>query len=793
MKLSRRWFLTGASSLALMTQADAGLRLHGSGVSGVQTAGKVQAGIAPLVGGAIDYPFIDILRAAPEVWQAFLSPTQDPYQFISANGYPNAMVAGTSEWRLINNAARLPASDPINGNFVLDWTGGPATIDVVFAGVSQTLISTTSQPSSAGRIVYNVTSGSIPVGGQITAQINITTCTGQITQVRCYPLANQSLLATQQWDPTFLNFYKVWGRVRFMDWFQTNSNIQIKWAHRTLPTQFSQAGWNINTLFYCGASSKSKGDYTTLNRCPSQADGTAGNPTSWVNGQMIQTYLPPGTAPVAVNVQSVSLGATTTINATAHGFVNGDIVQFTNGTGGGSGTLGTNQQLGSGAPVFTVSGATTNTFNLSGINSSTWNGTSSGSCYYAIRVSDGFLPEKPVAGGDGNVLFSGVVLDGQPATFIYDSTFDRLLYSLAPNGAGQGTPIGMAIETLVDLANNLGPLVQPWFFIPHGADDDYVTNMLTYIKNNLNSSITFVLELSNEVWNIAAGFIQTQNYGSKGALMWPSTASDSNMATFSYYGFRVRDVMKIATTIFSGQMNRIVRVMGEWATTAVAPPAVNVYLTARHECPLNGYLSGDFPINYCDVMSYATYYNTDFTVDAQQVWNVVYSGNPTAIATGLAYMDSKMRSDASGDGSLLYFTGQTTGAPFSNTSGQNFNWKSLANNYGVGITNYEGGSNNTVFGGTPTITNNPPPSAPGTPITANDVVNFYETYQFSSLFAQFTTDATQAFFSAGGLFPAQFTVVNGAFSGGSPFCMLQPTIDAPATPVYLAWRTLNGR
>jgi hypothetical protein len=788
LKLSRRDFIHAGCTAGLISLAPsiAEARFPRGAAAPAVVAGLTQAGLSAIFGGSHDYPTIDILRVTGQTWQAFLSPSADPYQYLSSNGYPNAIPAGATQWRLINNAARLPASDPVNGNFVIDWTGGPATIDVVF-NVNQTLISTTAVPSSAGRIVYNVTSGVVPVGGQILAQVNITTCTGQITRVRCFPLAKEALLATQQWDQTFLDFYKVYGRVRFMDWFQTNSNAQIKWAHRTLPTQFSQAGWNINTLFYCGLSTKSNGDYTTLNRCPSQADGTAGNPTSWVHGQMIQTNIP--TAPVEVAVQSVTLGATTTINANSHGFSNGNLVQFITGTGGGSGVGATNQMLGIGAPVFTVSGVTANSFNLSGINSSTWNGTSGGAVYHAIRVSDGFLPMKPVAGGDGSVLFSGVIRSGYPATFVYDEDFDRLLFSTAPNGAGEGIPLGMAFETQVDLANKLGPLVQPWFCLPHGADDDYATACLTYIRDNLDPTITFCFELSNEVWNIAAGFIQSQNYAEKGKLRWPA-ATDSFDAMYSYYGYRVRAVMAIAATVFSGQMHRIIRIMGEHATDALV--GVNPYLTARHRCSLEGYLSGDWPVNYCDQLAYATYYNFEQTVDAQQVWNIVY-GDSGERAIGLANFDSRMRSESAGQGSLNYYIGQTTGAPFSNTSGQNFNWNAQAVAYGKTFSAYEGGPNNLQVGGVPAITNNPPPSAPGTPITSADVALAYKAYQFSALFAQFTTDATLAFISAGVVFPAQYCVVNGEWSGGNPFALKEPTIDAADTPVYTAWRVLNGR
>jgi len=68
-------------------------------------------------------------------------------------------------------------------------------------------------------------------------------------------------------------------------------------------------------------------------------------------------------------------------------------------------------------------------------------------------------------------------------------------------------------EVLVDLANQLN--IDPWFNIPHRADltkdinsgENFVYELSSYVKTNLNKNLTPYYELGNEVWN--SKFINT--------------------------------------------------------------------------------------------------------------------------------------------------------------------------------------------------------------------------------------------------------------------------------------------
>ena len=72
-------------------------------------------------------------------------------------------------------------------------------------------------------------------------------------------------------------------------------------------------------------------------------------------------------------------------------------------------------------------------------------------------------------------------------------------------GASAITPLaerygrGVPIEVLITLANTLKS--DPWFTIPHSADDDYVTQLAQLVKEKLSPDLKPYIEYSNETWN----------------------------------------------------------------------------------------------------------------------------------------------------------------------------------------------------------------------------------------------------------------------------------------------------
>lgn len=62
---------------------------------------------------------------------------------------------------------------------------------------------------------------------------------------------------------------------------------------------------------------------------------------------------------------------------------------------------------------------------------------------------------------------------------------------------GRGVPLSL----MVDLANSVG--ADPWFNMPHQADDDYVRRYAEYVRDRLDPALKAHVEYSNEVWNEA--------------------------------------------------------------------------------------------------------------------------------------------------------------------------------------------------------------------------------------------------------------------------------------------------
>jgi hypothetical protein len=58
---------------------------------------------------------------------------------------------------------------------------------------------------------------------------------------------------------------------------------------------------------------------------------------------------------------------------------------------------------------------------------------------------------------------------------------------------------GVPIEVMIDLANQRG--ANPWFCMPHLADDDYVRQFARLVKERLRPESKVYVEYSNEVWN----------------------------------------------------------------------------------------------------------------------------------------------------------------------------------------------------------------------------------------------------------------------------------------------------
>jgi hypothetical protein len=120
---------------------------------------------------------------------------------------------------------------------------------------------------------------------------------------------------------------------------------------------------------------------------------------------------------------------------------------------------------------------------------------------------------------------------------------------------------GVPISWLVDLANRLH--VDPWFNVPHLADDAYVQGIATYVRDHLKPELRAHVEYSNEVWN---SMFDQHRYAEQRGLEL-GLASDGFTAGLHFYAQRATEVFRIWENTF-GNPARIVRVLAAQAANS---------------------------------------------------------------------------------------------------------------------------------------------------------------------------------------------------------------------------------
>ena len=128
------------------------------------------------------------------------------------------------------------------------------------------------------------------------------------------------------------------------------------------------------------------------------------------------------------------------------------------------------------------------------------------------------------------------------------------------NGGGGQFANGISVEHMVQLANELD--ADPWFNMPHMADDTFVRNFATYVRENLEPGLTAYVEWSNEIWNSAPGF--ESYFWIADQIRLPE---NSGLTHWQFAGREAARDMNVWSDVFAGQTDRIVRVAAGQATT----------------------------------------------------------------------------------------------------------------------------------------------------------------------------------------------------------------------------------
>ncbi|MBK8473548.1 MAG: hypothetical protein IPL33_16135 [Sphingobacteriales bacterium] len=115
------------------------------------------------------------------------------------------------------------------------------------------------------------------------------------------------------------------------------------------------------------------------------------------------------------------------------------------------------------------------------------------------------------------------------------------------------TPYGVPYETMIQLANQTQKDV--WICVPHAADDNYVTQMATLFRDQLNPNLTVYLEYSNEVWN---WIFDQAHYNEENR--------PSNLNYARAYAEKAQRIFRIWHNVYGAQKNRVKRVLGMQVT-----------------------------------------------------------------------------------------------------------------------------------------------------------------------------------------------------------------------------------
>ena len=112
---------------------------------------------------------------------------------------------------------------------------------------------------------------------------------------------------------------------------------------------------------------------------------------------------------------------------------------------------------------------------------------------------------------------------------------------------------GVPVEVMVDLANEIG--ADPWFTLPHMADDAYALAFAQAVRDGLDPRRHVYAEWSNEVWNW--GFTQAHWAAEQATARWGET--DDGWMQFA--GLRAAQVADIWAGVYADAPDRLTRVL----------------------------------------------------------------------------------------------------------------------------------------------------------------------------------------------------------------------------------------
>lgn len=132
----------------------------------------------------------------------------------------------------------------------------------------------------------------------------------------------------------------------------------------------------------------------------------------------------------------------------------------------------------------------------------------------------------------------------------------------------------MPLEVMAELANRVD--ADPWFTMPHRADDDYLTQFALAVKRWLRPDLAVYVEYSNEVWN--GQFQQGAYVEAQGTAAYGNQGSGFDRR-LNWHGQRTAQMCDLWKAAFGDQAHRVICVLGAQAANAYTQ-------TQAADCPL---------------------------------------------------------------------------------------------------------------------------------------------------------------------------------------------------------------
>ena len=197
---------------------------------------------------------------------------------------------------------------------------------------------------------------------------------------------------------------------------------------------------------------------------------------------------------------------------------------------------------------------------------------------------------------------------------INGSTLTRWSDRTTP-GMNQGGSRGVAFEYMIDLANRLG--ADPWFCLPHKADDQFVEELAKLIKARLSPQRRAYIEYSNELWN---GIFEQSKYvseqGCRAGLnkrgRYAGSCDDDGSrywAGVKYNARRSGQIFQIFDKVFAGELQRLTHVLAGQAQNehlnevlleSFADEAINTARTRAELLAIAPYIGGSVASNVAE-------------------------------------------------------------------------------------------------------------------------------------------------------------------------------------------------